>query len=56
MSFLPVWSFESMNCGLHVYRCLALKLVFAGVSRVAIHLCGNAARGFGRGQHPIPAG
>jgi hypothetical protein len=32
MSFLPVWSFGSMNCSLHVYRCLALKLILPGVA------------------------
>jgi hypothetical protein len=34
MSFLPVWSFGSMNCGLHVYRCLALKLVLLRPARL----------------------
>jgi hypothetical protein len=32
MSFLPMWSFESRNCSLHVYRCLAVKTGLAGVA------------------------
>jgi hypothetical protein len=55
MFFLPEWSYGSMNCGLHVYRCLALKLVFLGPARLLSFFAAMLPAVEAAGSIPFPS-